>query len=65
MVEGARLEIVWARKRLGGSNPLASARKFLKMTPCGLFFEDFSVGGGVEPRVCAEHKEFLIVYRRI
>lgn len=25
MVEGARLEIVWARKRLGGSNPLASA----------------------------------------
>ena len=26
MVEGARLEIVWARKRLGGSNPLASAR---------------------------------------
>ena len=25
MVEGARLEIVWARERLGGSNPLASA----------------------------------------
>ena len=28
MVEGARLEIVWAFTRLGGSNPLASARKF-------------------------------------
>ena len=26
MVEGARLEIVWAFTRLGGSNPLASAR---------------------------------------
>ncbi len=26
MVEGARLEIVWGRKTLGGSNPLASAR---------------------------------------
>ena len=26
VVEGARLEIVWARKRLGGSNPLASAK---------------------------------------
>ena len=26
MVEGARLEIVWAGDRLGGSNPLASAR---------------------------------------
>ena len=25
MVEGARLEIVWAGDRLGGSNPLASA----------------------------------------
>ncbi len=25
VVEGARLEIVWARKGLGGSNPLASA----------------------------------------
>ena len=25
MVEGARLEIVWARKRLEGSNPFASA----------------------------------------
>lgn len=29
MVEGARLEIVWAGDRLGGSNPLASA-KFLE-----------------------------------
>ena len=26
MVEGARLEIVWAGDRLGGSNPLASAK---------------------------------------
>ena len=26
MVEGARLEIVWAFTRLGGSNPLASAK---------------------------------------
>ena len=25
VVEGARLEIVWAGDRLGGSNPLASA----------------------------------------
>ena len=25
MVEGARLEIVWARKSLGGSNPFISA----------------------------------------
>ena len=28
MVEGARLEIVWAGDRLGGSNPLASATFF-------------------------------------
>ena len=33
MVEGARLEIVWAFMRLGGSNPLASAT-----TPLGRFF---------------------------
>lgn len=26
VVEGARLEIVWAFTRLGGSNPLASAK---------------------------------------
>ncbi len=31
MVEGARLEIVWAFTRLGGSNPLASATFFTKM----------------------------------
>ena len=36
MVEGARLEIVWAGDRLGGSNPLASARTKLK--PEGLLF---------------------------
>ena len=30
MVEGARLEIVWAVPRLGGSNPLASAILFDK-----------------------------------
>ena len=35
MVEGARLEIVWAFMRLGGSNPLASAT-----TPLGRFFSD-------------------------
>lgn len=58
MVEGARLEIVWARKRLGGSNPLASARKFLKMTPCGLFFEDFSVGGGLSLGFAPSTKNF-------
>ena len=29
MVEGARLEIVWAGDRLGGSNPLASARSLM------------------------------------
>ena len=39
MVEGARLEIVWAGDRLGGSNPLASARKSLKMAPCGSFLK--------------------------
>ena len=32
MVEGARLEIVWARKSLGGSNPLASAREHILET---------------------------------
>ena len=41
MVEGARLEIVWASNSLGGSNPLASARKFLEMVPFGAIFENF------------------------
>ena len=41
MVEGARLEIVWAFTRLGGSNPLASARKSLKIALYGLFLKTF------------------------
>ena len=34
MVEGARLEIVWAGDRLGGSNPLASAIFLLRNALC-------------------------------
>lgn len=51
MVEGARLEIVWAGDRLGGSNPLASAKKEIIMStvfakiiagklPCYKIYED-------------------------
>ena len=54
MVEGARLEIVWAGDRLGGSNPLASAKltyamemrsvssgpKEIKTRACSWFFID-------------------------
>ena len=42
MVEGARLEIVWARKRLGGSNPLASARKSRKIAQMAVYVDFFA-----------------------
>ena len=43
MVEGARLEIVWARKRLEGSNPFASARISYYMVTDSyiLYYESF------------------------
>ena len=42
MVEGARLEIVWASNRLGGSNPLASATSLAGIRKDGLFKVIFS-----------------------
>ncbi len=45
VVEGARLEIVWASNSLGGSNPLASARsKELKLKPGRVYFNLISFG---------------------
>ena len=43
MVEGARLEIVWAFTRLGGSNPLASAKFTMKLICLVLFVIKFGV----------------------
>ena len=38
VVEGARLEIVYARKRIGGSNPPLSANKIAKAFTSLLFY---------------------------
>lgn len=46
VVEGARLEIVWAGDRLGGSNPLASANyAFLALLAQMRFFVFCGIGG--------------------
>ena len=69
MVEGARLEIVWAGDRLGGSNPLASAMALMSLfctdsdlrcessrfrQALGLFFVGFFLEGFKEIAVSAK-----------
>ncbi len=61
MVEGARLEIVWARKRLGGSNPLASARKSRKIAQRAILWTSLQKEGEIRARFASKTK-FSIIY---